>query len=833
MRTIQKKINFNHGMITPELIERTDLDIYDKSAALLLNMTPVIFGGVRTRRGTVRCDRLFFNDNASLVGTATSSIMDTAKLQAFGEISQSRAIGGVRELFRIDYTTMIAGATFNIKGLKLDFEMPSIKINPGYTLVINTTRPGSTGRPGTSQRWTYTTFTVANPGRGYRASDWRSGAIQNVGVNELGQLTTLSPNRIEAAFSGGYNVVRLGVPRSETVLVQVSADGETWHDVGPLVLTESAQDFTVGTMESFRYVRLYRESDDILATSFSMTMFNANSSGSPLGINSVRAFPYIYNADIKYLIVLGNKNIFIYRDGKLVQQLFTTVITEDILEKIQMTAKDDTVIFVHPSIPPQRLMRIGENAFNFAEYPLRGIPYGLFGDEKSETKTTQITPSATDGNVILTGSGFTANMVGQYIDGGGARVKIVEFISSTQLRVRTIIPFYNTSAITSWKYIYGYEPVWSATRGWPRAALFVEQRLGFAGSRDLPAGLWFSRIGDYNNFQNIGNYDNDGFEWPLDTNSAIVNIIAQRNMHIMTSGEEWTVPEKVFAPTKFTASKMSSVGCWGKTPAVAYNNAVLMIDRTGQNLYYYGYNGDDGGFIPKNISLYFRYDGVPVDLTLEKNSVADKGDFLYCLMDSGKMCVQALGLSENINAPCIFETDGHIMAVCAVADDVYLIVRRGVHVFVERLSDTKLDCANTVHIVNKYIDNLDEFAGRRIIVEQNGRAIAKKVPNDGVLEIKELQDGPAVIGLPFKYKIVSNPISIGGRTTSVRKRINRAVVECLDTAKIQLNDQLLSNCDTYEFFAVSAFERDCRYEITGEYTPIRILSIQLDISYEG
>ena len=41
-RTIQKKNNFNHGMTTKELVERTDLDIFNKSAEKLLNMTPII-----------------------------------------------------------------------------------------------------------------------------------------------------------------------------------------------------------------------------------------------------------------------------------------------------------------------------------------------------------------------------------------------------------------------------------------------------------------------------------------------------------------------------------------------------------------------------------------------------------------------------------------------------------------------------------------------------------------------------------------------------------------------------------------------------------------------
>ena len=833
-RTLQKKNNFNHGMVVAELVERQDLEILNKSAALLENITPIIYGGLRSRRGTVLCDRLFFNDSTALSGTATSAIISSsalAQLQGYGASVQSGAVGTNRELFRIDYTDSVDGATFQIKNIKLDFEMPTIKITPVYTIVPN---PARTAITTNTRRWTSTNFSVNNPGRGYRASDWQPGIITSVTVNELGQLTSVSPTSVNAAVSGGITVQRLGAPRIENIIVQVSADGSTWTDIGGLAVTESPQDFTVSTVETFRYVRLWRENSVALATSFSIDMFNASGSGTALEINTVRTFPYIYNNGIKYLLVFGNKNIFIYRDGRLVQQIFVSILTEDLLPKLKFAAKDDTIIITHPNIPPQRLMRVGNNQFSFAEYPLKNIPYDLFGTTTVTHKSTSITPSATDGVVTLTGSGFTEDMVGQYIDNaGGAYVKITEYISATKIRVRTIVPFYTTDAITSWDYISGYEKVWSAARGWPRTCLFVQQRLAFGGSRDMPNTVWLSRIGDYNNFLNMGNHDNDAITWPLTTNSAIVNMAIQRNMHIFTSAEEWTVPENSFTPNKFVTSKMNENGCWDRIMPAVYDNSILTIEKKGRNLYFYGYDESAGGFRSQNISLYLQYDGNPVDLALEKNSVKDKGDFLYVLVDTGVMYVQALGLSENINAPCIFKTNGKIISVCVVDDEVYLIVARAEGVFVERVADNRLDFESNVQVVDGWLSNLDYYIGKRVCIEQGDKVLTRVVPENGEISVPTLQNTTAQVGLPFEYKLVSNPIAINGRTTSIRKRINRATVETLDTKLVQLNDQIQRNKTTYDFFAVSAFEQDCRYEIKGEYTPMRILSVQLDIAYEG
>lgn len=866
-RTLQKKNNFNHGMVVAELVERQDLEILNKSAALLENITPIIYGGLRSRRGTTVCDKLFFTDvntttntssssssstnTTTLTGTVTSSVIPSAQfgyLQGYGTSGvQSGAVGTTRELLRIDYTTGIEGATFTIKDIKLDFELPTITTTATYSTRVITSRVATT--PRTTRYRSGSVYSVGNPGRGYRASDWVPGVITDVTVNALGELTAVNPTSSSSTTNYG-TVQRAGSPRTESVAVQVSADGETWATIATIMITEIAQTFTLSTLETFRYIRLYRDSSADLATSFSLAMMNGinttttttvtttttttTSEGDALPINTVRTLSYVYNNEIKYLLVLGNKNIFIYRDGRLVQQMFIALLSEDILPRLKYAAKDDTIIFTHPDIPPQRLMRIGEDQFSFAEFPLKNIPYELFGTLTTTHKTSSITPSATDGSVILTGSGFTEDMVGQYIDNaGGAYVKITEYISATKIRVRTIVPFYTTDAINSWDYISGYEPVWSNARGWPRTCLFVQQRLCFGGSRDMPNTLWMSRVGDYNNFLNIGNYDNDAIYWPLTTNSAIVNMAIQRNMHIFTSAEEWTVPENSFTPNKFVTSKMNENGCWDRIIPAIYDNSVLTIEKKGRNLYFYGYDESAGGFRSQNISLYLQYEGNPIDLALEKNSVKDKGDFLYVLVDNGVMYVQALGLSENINAPCIYKTDGKILSVCAVDGDVYLVVVRANGVFLERITDNRLDAESSVQVINGYIGNLENYIGKRVYVEQGDKVLTRVVPYEGEIEVASLANTVAKVGLPFEYKLISNPIAINGQTTAIRKRINRAVVETLDTDLVRLNGQTKRNQTTYNFYAVSAFEKDCRYEITGEYSPMRILSVQLDIAYEG
>ena len=56
MQTRQKKVKFSKGQISPELVERTDLDLLNSSAQKMENVVSTIYGGVRTRRGTKYID---------------------------------------------------------------------------------------------------------------------------------------------------------------------------------------------------------------------------------------------------------------------------------------------------------------------------------------------------------------------------------------------------------------------------------------------------------------------------------------------------------------------------------------------------------------------------------------------------------------------------------------------------------------------------------------------------------------------------------------------------------------------------------------------------------
>ncbi len=173
------------------------------------------------------------------------------------------------------------------------------------------------------------------------------------------------------------------------------------------------------------------------------------------------------------------------------------------LGKICWTQSADTLVVVHPSIPPIKIVRGATNAdWTGSAITFDSVPKYAFTLSVTNPAAT-LTPSAVSGKITLTASAsvFTSGSVGQYVNASPqGRAKIVAYTSGTVVSAITEFPFFNSSAIASgsWDYESGYEAVWSATKGYPATVTFHEGRLYFGGSESRPStiGILFSfRIG--------------------------------------------------------------------------------------------------------------------------------------------------------------------------------------------------------------------------------------------------------------------------------------------------------------------------------------------------
>lgn len=632
----------------------------------------------------------------------------------------------------------------------------------------------------------------------------------------------------------GYAKFTLKQP-SYSLVFSCSTDGVTWTEVATKNISTSAYDISVHFSYRYRYVKIELTGNDNLQSKIAFNYIRNDLSTSNQGDLPVKMHKFIYNNEERYLLVLCDEMIQIYKDDVLVQMVAATGMLQNYVRDVKVAYKDDTIILTHPEMPPKQLQRQSDGTWQWSDFTIKNTPTYLFGTETTATKTVGITPSRVEGSVKLTADSavFDSGYVGQYIDGNGGRIKITEYTSSTVVNGVTIVPFYTTDKITSWEFISGYEAVWSAQRGYPTTCLFAQQRLWFGGSKSLPAHIWASRLDDYNNFKNAANNENDAIDVTMLTNNKIMNMIEQRGIHIFTSGDEWTIQEGTYSPDKITIVKNTNNGSIKLEPVVL-SGVVVFVEKNGKSLLSYMYNYDQASFVTENISLFSSLIQRPVAFDVEVNSSKDKSDFIYLALADGTMLTGCLLLDQKIISISEYKTSGSIKDVCCLLDEVYLLVDRAGTLCLEKISNVKTDCEEQELITTPIVDNLYKYEGNYVYVYSDTTNYGKYFVSSDTITLDKIPNEVCNIGLVYDFRLESNPIAINGKTTSVKKRISKATITCKDTEEIEFNGQIKqSKDDIFDFYSCTKYGNDVRFIVRGEFKPIEILSVLLNINYEG
>ena len=907
--SVQKKIKFSKGQISPNLIERTDLDLYNSSAQKIQNFESTFYGGLRTRRGTMYRSRVY---GSTATGTATSNIGGTtSNIQSLDTVYTSGTIGTQRNLISIDYGSVLDSANIILKGVKINSDLVlkngsgnfivqesgyfTLKLVGGgggasggtygsghkttggnggsgavfygtvyldagtYTLTQGVGGTGGTannsygnkGTGGTASTLSKDGKVLISAGGGAGGLGRGTGGVAG-GTGGVVSYSLIVSNKINiqngavgsttgfygygAGGKGNYKVAGsngsngyIEIARANLgIKIEKSADNSEWEEVASSVIGKTASDLSVGVL-NFKYIRITstENSDYNLGGAISFNYIrNVVSSG------KCRMIKFEYNNTQEYIIVLSDKRIAIYQEGVLIQEITYTKLLEKHIDGIRYTYKDDTVVLTHPDINPIELKRTGTE-FTCKDFELKNIPYYAFGGEKSEKKTIIVTPSGVEGAIKITAkeSVFNANYVGQFIDGNGGRLKVTEYIDDKTVNGYTVIPFYTDDEIKEWQYVSGYDKVWSSTRGYPRTCLFAQQRLWFGGSRDLPTHVWASRLGDYNNFKNAGNYANDAIDIEMLTNNPILNLVEQRGIHIFTAGEEWTAGENSLTPDSISLACNTRNGSLGLSPIIM-NGVVFFVEKNGESLLGYVYNYEQASFVTDDYSIYGNLIKRPVAIDAEINSNRDKGNFLYIVLEDGVMLTGCVMLSQNIFSISQFVTDGKVRDVCCLKNSTYLLIEREGELYLEELKEVKTDLTQVGYVDGNVIPNMEMYQGKNVYVYDDNN-VEIHYCDGGEIYLDNEYHKDMYVGLPFQMEIESNPIAIDNTTFTRKKRIAKATVATTDTVTLEFNDQKKSNCKNYDFYACTSYGDDVRFNIKGEFYPINILSITLNLNFEG
>ena len=617
--------------------------------------------------------------------------------------------------------------------------------------------------------------------------------------------------------------------------------------------TEEEQSIFVNTDAVFDSVSIVnRENSTISLCVYEMELYYIPDEAATV---STRLIPFVFNNEQAYVISLTYGNVKVFRGNTLVASLQSSKFTNDIIKGLRFAQTADTLIFVHPDLPPTQLVRGStDNSWTLSDFDLTTIPSYDFEETTPTTAQVTATPDQLDGTVKITLSGtISANLVGQYMEGNGGRVKITSQ-SGTTLTGYTIIGFYSTDTIASgsWTYTTSYENVWSATRGWPASVTFHGGRLWFGGSKSRPQTVWGSKVGLFNKFDPTSGYDNDAIEFTLDTSelNRITDIYSQKNLLIFTLGGEFvcaTSYNEPITPDNVNAIKQTSNGSWDKTHPVDIEGTVMFVERKGQGLMSFAasdnttdiYNSANSSLINSHLI------NSPVDIAVERNNLTQQTNYVYIVNEDGTMAVVNLLASQGITGGyTLWKTQGKYRNVCVLPDATYVIAEReekeGNKFYLERIDFNSLsDGEQEFSLSAQSSLTIPRFAGKKVDIFLNDLFLKTALADsEGGITFESAITGSIIAGLSFRWQVQSNFLEIPqlGVGISRKKRLATMTVRTLDTPELTVNGETQPGGEgikDIEYYGIGDWDEKPTWTMQ-EQKPckVNVMAVQMNVNYQ-
>lgn len=367
-------------------------------------------------------------------------------------------------------------------------------------------------------------------------------------------------------------------------------------------------------------------------------------------------------------------------------------------------------------------------------------------------------------------------------------------VSGLTARAVVIVPMLNGDATTRWQ-----APAWNTVNGYPRAITLHNGRLWFGGTTAKPTTIWASTVDSYGDFR-IGAEADRALSYTLqsDEASAVEWLVSQELLIIGSSSGEWVFGQKLGEDVA-KIRRNTSFGS-AAIQARAINDALVFVQRSKRKLREYAYAADKDGYNAVDLNMLAEHlgDAGFKQMAIQRNPeavvwvVTERGDLLALTYERGQ---SVAGWSRHV-------TDGSFESVAVVLgsgedDQVWVTVKRAINGatkrYVERFQpDTLrklkdgnhseaiyLDSAKQVTPAGKVCAGLSHLEGKTVSILADGMVHRDLVVSGGSLSL-DVASASAIIGLPFEsileptYLETMDPNS---NSKLGKKRLTRAILE--------------------------------------------------------
>ena len=564
-----------------------------------------------------------------------------------------------------------------------------------------------------------------------------------------------------------------------------------------------------------------------------------------------RLIPFAFSTTQTYILEFGNQYIRFYKDKGQIQsggsayEIATPYLEAELFD-IKFAQSADVMYVCHKNYPVKKLSRTGHTAWTLTNVNFTKGPYMA-----ENLTTTTITASGTTGSITLTSSAaiFASTDVDRLIKLNGGHAKITNFTNTTTVTATTTVNLTATTATTAWS--LGY---FTSVNGYPSTVSFFEQRLVFGGSTVFPQTLWFSKSGDYENFES-GTDDDDAMTYTIASNqvNAITSLKATRTLIVTTTGGEFTVTsgatQDAVTPTNLNIRKQSNYGA-AYVDALSIGNQTLFLQRAKKKIRELAYNFDSDGYLAPDLCILSEHitnSGiVAMDYQQEPFSI------VWCVRTDGVLVGMTYNRTQDVvawhrqifggsfnggNAVC--ESVSVIDGV-AGEDEVWLIIKRTINGttkrYIEYLTDYDFNSSLTqFHFLDSGLSysgaatstltGLNHLEGQTVSLIVNGATHPTRTVTGGSISL-EREATTAKVGLNYVSTLQTMRLDEGykGTDQTKTKRIFDVTVRFYETvgAKIGPNANTLDEIPFRDSSApmdqpVPLFTGDKELEFPADY----------------
>ncbi|WP_428246750.1 hypothetical protein [Ferrovibrio sp.] len=303
---------------------------------------------------------------------------------------------------------------------------------------------------------------------------------------------------------------------------------------------------------------------------------------------------FIFDPDrlnpVAYLMVFTPNECRVFKGAVLVAHLTGLPWGAAELPEIDLASGLDTLLIVHPSMKPKRLLRLGrDDAWTAEDVALTNIPTFEFGRRFPKRGITLSDATVGAGRTVTVDADwFEAGDVGATIGADAGRATITAYVSPTQVTASVTVAFAApTFASGYWWFDRSTisdpagrkELVWSERRGWPAAVGFHDGRTYFGGAVERRGTANGSKSGEYFNFGvSAEPLDDEAVEATLTegSNAGIRRFYSLGRLFILSSDGVYVCPDRVITPGDFLPSRHNEVAASPIDP-VEVEGAPVMI----------------------------------------------------------------------------------------------------------------------------------------------------------------------------------------------------------------------------------------------------------------